>query len=59
MPRKKMTRAQVKRKYKTICKNMYDLMTDKLGHHDSNVGMSLNKLIEVNKACQGVLTRMK
>ena len=54
-----MTRAQVKRKYKAICKNMYDLMTDKLGHHDSNVGMSLNKLIEVNKACQAVLTRMK
>ena len=59
MPRKKLTKAQVKRKYKTICTVFYDLMTDKLGHADSYVGMSVNKLLEVHKNCQAVLKRLK
>ena len=59
MPKKKLTRAQVKRKYKTICTAFYDLMLDKLGHPDSNVGMSVNKLLEVHKGCTAVLKRMK
>jgi len=59
MPRKKMTRAQVKRTYKTICSGFYKLMTDKLGHADSYVGMSVNKLLEIHKGCQNILKRMK
>ena len=58
MPKKRLTKAQVKRKYKTICTAFYDLMTDKLGHADSHVGMSVNKLLEVHKNCQAVLKRM-
>jgi len=58
MPRKKLTKAQVKRKYKTICAAMYDLLSDKLGHADSHVGMSVNKLLEVHKACQAVWKRL-
>jgi len=59
MPRKKLTRTQVKRKYKTICNQFYDLMIDKMGHPGSEVGMSLNKLIDVHKGCTAVLKRMK
>ena len=59
MPKKKLTKAQVKRKYKSICTGFYDLMTDKLGHADSHVGMSVNKLLEVHKNCQAVLKRLK
>jgi len=58
MPRKKLTKAQVKRKYKTICSMFYDLLNDKLGHPDSHVGMSVNKLLEVHKACQLVWKKM-
>jgi len=58
MPKKKLTRIQVKRKYKSICNGFYDLLSDKLGHADSNVGMSVNRLLEVHKACLAVVKRM-
>jgi len=58
MPKKKLTKAQIKRKYKTICGMFYDLLNDKLGHPDSHVGMSVNKLLEVHKACQLVWKKM-
>ena len=32
MPKKKLTKAQVKRKLKTLQNNMYDLMLDRLSH---------------------------
>jgi hypothetical protein len=59
MPRKKLTKTQVKRKYKQICSAFYDMMLDKLGHTDSNVGMSVNKLLDLHKVCQATLKRMK
>jgi len=59
MPKKKLTKSQVKRKYKTICTQFYDMMLDKLGHTDSNVGMSVNKLLDLHKVCQTMLKRMK
>ena len=46
MPKKKLTIAQVKRKYKTISNAMYDLMLDKAGHSESYVKMSLNKAVD-------------
>ncbi len=58
MPKKKLTKAQIKRKYKSICNMFYDLLQDKLGHPDSHVGMSVNKLLEVHKACQVVWKKM-
>jgi len=59
MPRKKLTKNQVKGKYKRICSAFYDMMLDKLGHTDSNVGMSVNKLLDLHKVCQSTLKRMK
>jgi len=59
MPRKKLTKAQVKRIVKSQCSGYYSLLIDKMGHPDSHVGMSLNKLLEVHKACSALLKRMK
>ena len=46
MPKKKLTKAQMKRKLKTCSSAMYDLYLDKLGHVNSDVPMSLGKLYE-------------
>ena len=47
MPKKKLTKAQVKRKVKNIYNAMYDLFLDKLGHPDSFNPMSKAKTLEV------------
>ena len=49
MPKKKLTKAQVKRKIKTMMTASYDLVLDKMGHPDSKVPMSLNKILELNR----------
>lgn len=49
MPKKKLTKTQIKRKLKTCNNAMYDLMLDKLGHADSLVPMSQPKLLDLNK----------
>jgi len=59
MPKKKMTKAQVKRKLKTCTNAMYDMILDKMGHTNSDVPMSLPKLMELHKAMQGAAKRMK
>jgi hypothetical protein len=48
MPKKKLTKAQVKKKLKTITTNMTDLLIDKLGHADSFVNMSSKKLLDIS-----------
>ena len=59
MPKKKLTKAQVKRKLKTIMNASYDLFLDKVGHVDSKVPMSVPKLLELNKAMQSATNRLK
>jgi hypothetical protein len=63
MPKKKLTKAQVKKKLKTMERMMYDLATDKLGHSDSLVPISLAGLISgpknMLKITQGALRRLK
>ena len=50
MPKKKLTKAQVNKKVKTIVNAIYDLFNDKLVYAgDSLVPMSVNKLLEVHK----------
>ena len=45
MPKKKLTKAQVKRKLKTASNALYDLGIDKYGHGTSSfVPMSFDKL---------------
>ena len=59
MPKKKLTKAQVKRKLKTCNNGLYDLFLDKMGHANSDVPFSTPKLLEFNKAMQSATKRMK
>ena len=59
MPKKKLTKAQVKRKLKTCSNAMYDMILDKMGHANSDVPMSLPKLMEMHKLLQNAVKRMK
>jgi hypothetical protein len=59
MPKKKLTKAQVKSKLKTIQRAMYDLVLDKLGHADSRVPISQGKLMDLNKAMLLAFNRVK
>jgi len=59
MPKKKLTKAQVKRKLKTCNNAMYDLFLDKVGHGNSDVPFSVSKLLDLNKALQSSVKRIK
>ena len=52
MPKKKLTKAQVKRKLKTCNNALYDLFLDKMGHANSDVPFSTPKLLDLNKIMQ-------
>ena len=59
MPKKKLTKTQVKRKLKTCSNMMYDMILDKMGHTNSDVPMSLPKLMDMHKALQNATKRIK
>ena len=59
MPKKKLTKTQVKRKLKQIMTASYDLVLDKMGHADSFVPMSLNAILELNRKVTQQLNRFK
>ena len=59
MPKKKLTKAQVKRKLKTCATALYNLFIDKLGHTDSNVPMSQNKILDVHRQVTNAEKRLK
>mgnify|MGYP003154897300 CR=1 FL=1 len=59
MVKKKLTKAQVKRKFKQIINASYTLFLDKLGHrNESLVPMSLNKLLEFNRTVDQAFNRI-
>ena len=59
MPKKKLTKAQVKRKLKTCSNGMYDMILDKMGHANSDVPMSLNAILELNRKVTQQVNRVK
>ena len=59
MPKKKLTKAQVKRKLKTCVNAMYDLFLDKMGHVNSDVPMSQNKILDLHRQLTNAEKRMK
>ena len=59
MPKKKLTKAQVKKKLKTIMNASYDLVLDKMGHANSDVPMSLNAILELNRKVTQQVNRVK
>ena len=59
MPRKKLTKTQVKSKLRQIDNKLYDLALDKLGHPDSKVTLSVPKLLELSKNIINAFKRVK
>ena len=59
MPKKKLTKTQVKRKMKVITNGMYDLLLDKMGHADSNSSLGVPKLMELHKTMMAATKRIK
>ena len=59
MPKKKLTKAQVKRKLKTANTALYDLLLDKLGHAESKVTISQDKLLTTMKFIKLAFQRVK
>ena len=59
MPRKRLTKTQVRKKIKTCSNAMYDLILDKMGHANSDVPMSVPKLLEMHNAVQNAAKRIK
>jgi len=59
MPKKKLTKAQVKRKLKLIGNSLYDLAIDKIGHIDSKVPISSKVLLEQQQKFSRSWQRLK
>jgi hypothetical protein len=47
MPKKKLTKTQIKAKLKRAYNNWYDLVLDKMGHPDSRIGMSKPRMMKI------------
>ena len=59
MPKKTLTKAQVKRKLKTIDNATASLILDKVEQTNSFVSMSLPRLLELSKPFRTLLNRLK
>jgi len=60
MPKKKLTKAQVKRKIKSSSDAVYYMLLDKMGHGaNSFVPFSLNRLIELQKVFDRARSQVK
>tara|TARA_Y100001951_G_C11278319_1_gene263487 strand:+ start:585 stop:767 length:183 start_codon:yes stop_codon:yes gene_type:complete len=60
MPKKKLTKTQVKRKIKTTSNAIYDMLLDKMGHGTASfVPFSLDKLIELQKVMDRARNKVK
>ena len=57
MPKKKLTKTQVKRKLNALNNAVYDLLVDKMGHPSSNVSMSMAKLLDLQKQIKNAMVR--
>jgi hypothetical protein len=58
MPKKKLTKAQVKNKLRLASNQIYDLLTDKLAYGDSFIPISQNKLLEINNTITRAASKM-
>jgi hypothetical protein len=59
MPKKKLTKTQVRKKMQTCANAMYDLILDKMGHSESGVPVSMTKLLEIHKLILSAKKRVK
>ena len=58
MPKKKLTKTQVKNKLRQASNQIYDLLTDKLAYGDSFIPISQNKLLEINNTITRAASKM-
>jgi hypothetical protein len=59
MARKKLTKIQIRKKLKMAFRVFFELEMDKLGHMDSNVPMSVPKLLEISNVIRRAENRIK
>ena len=60
MPKKILTKAQVKRKIKTTSNAVYDMLLDKMGHGTASyVPFSLDKMIDLQKIFDRARSKVK
>ena len=59
MPKKKLTKAQVKSKLLKTANNVYDITLEKMGHPESFVPMSVSKLFALHKDIMNAYKRVK
>ena len=58
MPKKKLTKTQVRKKLRMASNQIYDLLTDKLAYGDSMIPISQNKLLEINNVITRAASKM-
>jgi len=58
MPKKKLTKAQVKKKLKTIKNAAYDLMLDRLGHGPTSFAPTFKTMDSINTTMQRSLSKL-
>ena len=58
MPKKKLTKTQIKRKLKQSSTILYDLFLDKMGHLKSEVPMSQKKILDLHRQITNAEKRM-
>jgi len=58
MPKKKLTKTQVRNKLRLASNQIYDLLTDKLAYGDSFIPISQNKLLEINNTITRAASKM-
>jgi len=58
MPKKKLTKTQVRKKLRMASNQIYDLLTDKLAYGDSIIPISQKKLLEINTVITKAASKM-
>ena len=59
MPKKKLTKAQVKRKLRSINTNLYRMIMERLDVPDNNIPISTPKLMELHRTIESAFKRIK
>ena len=59
MPKKKLTKAQVKSKLKSIMRTTADLISDRINHPDSFVPFTPAKLFDMSSVANNAFKRIK
>ena len=59
MPKKKLTKAQVKRSLRSINTNLYRMIMERLDVPDNNIPISTPKLMELHRTIESAFKRVK